>query len=265
VFWRVKTINQLLASAEKKSLHRSLGALQVTMLGIGAIIGTGIFVLTSAAAQKAGPGLMASFVIAGVVCALIALCYTEMSTMVPFSGSAYTYAYAVLGEYVAWIVGWALILEYTLSASTVAVGWSGYVIGLLNGIGIGFIPAALTKGPVEGGIINLPAALIALSVTALLVIGTRASALFNAVLVILKLVALSAFVVLSLPVMNMTHFEPFAPTGFGGISAAAATIFFAYLGFDAVATAAEETRNPRRNLSTRSSSARPSISSSQQE
>src|SRR5262249_48849268 len=156
----------------------------------GAIIGTGIFVLTAAAAQKAGPAMMVSFIIAGCICAVAALCYAEMASMVPVSGSAYTYSYAVLGEHIAWVVGWALILEYTLSASAVAVGWSGYSIGLLHQLGFEPLPRVLTRGPAEGGLMNLPAALVALSVTVLLVVGTRASALFNAVLVVIKLAAL---------------------------------------------------------------------------
>ena len=144
--WRVKSLDAILATAEKKSLKRSLGAVQLTLLGIGAVIGTGIFVLTATAAQKAGPGMMISFIIAGVVCAVAALCYSELSSMVPVAGSAYTYSYAVMGELVAWLVGWALILEYALGASAVAVGWSGHIIGFLDNIGF-HIPHALTVGP----------------------------------------------------------------------------------------------------------------------
>ncbi|MFZ5719509.1 MAG: amino acid permease [Pseudomonadota bacterium] len=246
--WRVKPLDAILATAEKKALHRSLGAFQLTMLGIGAVIGTGIFVLTAEAAQKAGPGMMLSFVIAGVVCAVAALCYAEMASMVPVSGSAYTYSYAVMGEVVAWMVGWALILEYAVAAGAVSVGWSGYVIGLLEASFGLEIPDALTLGPFDGGMINLPAMAIAGLVTWLLVIGTRESATVNAVLVAIKVSALTLFIILALPVMNMEQFTPFAPLGFAGISAAAASIFFAYVGFDAVSTAAEETRNPQRNM-----------------
>jgi len=245
---RVKPLDAILATAEKKSLHRSLGAFQLTMLGVGAIIGTGIFVLTAEAAQKAGPGMMLSFVIAGVVCALAALCYSEMSSMVPVSGSAYTYSYAVMGELLAWMVGWALVLEYAVAAGAVAVGWSGYFVGLLRemlGLDLG---TAYTLGPIDGGIFNIPAFLIALLITWLLVIGTRESAFVSAILVAVKIAALSLFVVLALPVMNAENFEPFAPLGFVGISAAAASIFFAYVGFDAVSTAAEETKDPQRNM-----------------
>src|SRR5882762_1900163 len=145
IFGRVKSLDAILATAEKKGLHRSLGAFQLTLLGIGAVIGTGIFVLTAEAAQKAGPGMMISFVIAGFVCAVAALCYAELASMVPVAGSAYTYTYAVVGEMFAWMVGWALILEYAVGASAVAVGWSGYFVGLLHGLGF-HIPAVLSNG-----------------------------------------------------------------------------------------------------------------------
>ena len=246
--WRVKPLDAILATAEKKSLHRSLGAFQLTMLGIGAIIGTGIFVLTAEAAQKAGPGMIAAFIIAGFVCAVAALCYSEMSAMVPVSGSAYTYSYAVMGEMMAWMVGWALILEYAVAAGAVSVGWSGYVVGLIENAFAIDIPNALVLGPMDGGIVNLPAAGVALLVTWLLVIGTRESAAVNAVLVLVKVSALTLFCVLALPVMKMENFTPFAPLGFSGVAAAAASIFFAYVGFDAVSTAAEETKNPQRNM-----------------
>jgi APA family basic amino acid/polyamine antiporter len=248
IFGRVKSLDAILATAEKKSLTRSLGAFQLTMLGIGAVIGTGIFVLTAEAAQKAGPGMMLAFVIAGVVCAVAALCYAEMASMVPVSGSAYTYSYAVMGELIAWMVGWALILEYAVAAGAVSVGWSGYVVGLIeNAFGID-IPDMLVRGPYDGGLVNLPAMGIAGLVTWLLVIGTKESAAVNAVLVAIKVAALTLFVILAVPVMNMDNFTPFAPLGFAGISAAAASIFFAYVGFDAVSTAAEETKNPQRNM-----------------
>ena len=180
--WRVKSLDAILATAEKKSLHRSLGPVQLTLLGIGAIIGTGIFVLTAAASQKAGPGMMLSFVIAGAVCAVAALCYSELAAMAPVSGSAYTYTYAVMGELLAWMVGWALILEYAVAASAVSVGWSGYFIGLLQSWGV-TLPQAIAVGPYAGGMMNLPALLIALVITGLLMIGTSESARVNAVLV----------------------------------------------------------------------------------
>lgn len=248
IFWRVKPLDAILATAEKKSLHRSLGPLQLTLLGVGAIIGTGIFVLTAEAAQKAGPGMMISFVIAGFVCAVAALCYSELAAMVPVSGSAYTYSYAVLGELIAWLVGWALVLEYAVAASAVAVGWSGYFAGLLQGyLGI-TLPPELTNGPYAGGIINLPAVIVCLLVSGLLIVGTKESATVNAVLVTVKIAALLAFIALALPVMETRHFEPFLPLGASGAMGAAASIFFAYVGFDAVSTAAEETKDPQRNL-----------------
>jgi APA family basic amino acid/polyamine antiporter len=248
LFDRVKSLDAILATAEKKSLTRSLGAFQLTMLGVGAVIGTGIFVLTAEAAQKAGPGMMISFIIAGFVCAVAALCYAEMASMVPVSGSAYTYTYAVMGEKLAWMVGWALILEYAVAAGAVSVGWSGYVVGLIENAFSIDIPDMLVRGPYDGGVINLPAMLIAGLVTWLLVIGTRESATVNSILVSIKVAALTLFVILALPVMKMENFEPFSPLGFGGIGAAAASIFFAYVGFDAVSTAAEETKNPQRNM-----------------
>src|SRR5919205_3252118 len=264
---RIKPLDAILATAEKKSLKRSLGAFQLTLLGVGAIIGTGIFVLTAAAAQKAGPGMMISFVIAGAVCAVAALCYSELASMVPVAGSAYTYSYAVMGELVAWLVGWALILEYALGASAVAVGWSGFITGLLDNVGV-HLPHALKVGPPIqwgflqggeiGGLINLPAVLVVGFVTTLLVIGTKESATFNAVLVVIKVTALALFLVITLPMVSghASNFQPFAPRGWGnplsssgtGILGAAASIFFAYVGFDAVSTAAEETKNPQRNV-----------------
>ena len=264
---RIKPLDEILATAEKKSLKRSLGAFQLTLLGIGAVIGTGIFVLTATAAQKAGPGMMVSFIVAGTVCALAALCYSELASMVPVAGSAYTYSYAVMGEIMAWMVGWALILEYALGASAVAVGWSGFMSGLLDSIGI-HIPHALKVGPPIqwgflqggeiGGMVNLPAVLVVAFVTTLLVIGTKESATFNAVLVVIKVTALTLFLIITLPMVSghASNFEPFAPRGWGnplsssgtGILGAAASIFFAYVGFDAVSTAAEETKNPQRNV-----------------
>ena len=246
--WRIKPLDAILASAEKKSLHRSLGGFQLMMLGVGAIIGTGIFVLTAEAAQKAGPGMLLSFVIAGSVCAVTALCYAELAAMVPVSGSAYTYSYAVLGELIAWIVGWALILEYTVAASAVSVGWSNYFVPLIQHSFDLKIPFEFTKGYFAGGLINVPAVVIAILVTTLLVLGTRESATVNAVLVCIKVAALVLFIALAEPVIKMANFQPFAPLGFLGISGAAASIFFAYVGFDAVSTAAEETRNPQRNM-----------------
>ncbi|WP_095011129.1 amino acid permease [Tsuneonella mangrovi] len=259
---RVKPLDAILATAEKKSLKRSLGWFQLTLMGIGCVIGTGIFVLTSVGAQKAGPGLMVAFAIAGLVCIVAAFCYAEIAAMIPVAGSAYTYSYATIGEFFAWTVGWALIMEYAIAASAVSVGWSGYFSGtVLGGLGI-HLPTWLSAGPlalggVEGGFINLPALVIALLVTFLLVIGTSESAKVNAVLVLIKVTALTAFVALTLTSSDFSvdKFNPFLPAGlFGGWGSgvgavgAAATMFFAYVGFDAVSTAAEETKNPQRNV-----------------
>ena len=253
LFKRVKPLDQILATAEKKGLTRQLGAFQLTMLGMGAIIGTGIFVLTAEAGQKAGPGMMISFVIAAVVCALAALAYAELASMVPVAGSAYTYTYGVLGEGLAWIVGWALVLEYTIAASTVCVGWSGYMNGLLANHGLG-LPAFLRAGPMDGGAFNLLAFLIGAVITFLLVIGTSKSAKVNSILVLIKVIALTVFIVIALPKVQDSNFQPFTPNGWGspmggiGVLGAAASIVFAYIGVDAVSTAAEETKNPNRNI-----------------
>jgi APA family basic amino acid/polyamine antiporter len=273
LFDRVKSLDAILETAEKKSLHRTLGVFQLTMLGIGGVIGTGIFVLTSEAAQKAGPGMLLSFIVAGFVCGVAALCYAELASMVPVSGSAYTYTYAVVGELLAWMVGWALILEYAVGASAVAVGWSNHAVGLLKGLGVDF-PNAISNADAlmakaqlmfgatpspdllvalhTGGWINVPAILISAVVTWLLIIGTTESARVNTILVSIKILALTAFVVLTIPIMKSSHFnsaaEPFLPTGTVGMFGAAASIFFAYVGFDAVSTAAEETKNPQRNV-----------------
>lgn len=260
---RIKPIDAILATAAKKSLKPTLGAFQLMLFGIGCIIGTGIFVLTSAGAQKAGPGLMLAFVIAGLVCVVAALCYAEISSTVPVSGSAYTYTYATMGEFLAWTVGWALVLEYAIAASAVSVGWSGYFVGtILNEFFGIYLPTWLSAGPlalggVEGGLINLPALFIALLITGLLMLGTSESAKVNAVLVAIKVSALTAFIGITLTsaYFDPDRFNPFLPAGlFGGFGSgvgavgAAATIFFAYVGFDAVSTAAEETKNPQRNV-----------------
>ena len=263
IFSRVKPLDAILATAQKKSLKRTLGWFQLTLFGIGCVIGTGIFVLTSVGAQKAGPGLMLAFAIAGAVCIVAALCYAEIAAMVPVAGSAYTYTYATVGEFFAWTVGWALIMEYAIAASAVSVGWSGYFTGTILNQFLGIhLPTWLSAGPlalggVEGGFMNLPAFVIALLVTWLLVIGTSESAKVNAILVGIKVIALTAFVALTLssPEFSAEKFNPFLPAGlFGGFGTgvgavgAAATMFFAYVGFDAVSTAAEETKNPQRNV-----------------
>jgi APA family basic amino acid/polyamine antiporter len=243
--------------APEHRLHRSLGWPHLIALGVGAIVGTGILTLTGVGAAKAGPAVILSFAIAGIICAAAALAYAEMATMIPASGSAYTYTYVVLGEGLAWFVGWSLILEYSLVVSAVAVGWSGYASGFLDGLGAG-LPRALIQGPELGGIVNVPAIFIIVLVAGLLIYGVRESANLNALLVVVKVVALGVFVAVALPYFNPEHFEPFMPYGFPksgppgaevGVMAAAAIIFFAFYGFDAIATAAEEAKNPGRDLS----------------
>ena len=255
---RRKDIDQVTVHEEGRRLVPTLSWPHLVALGIGAIVGTGIYTLIGVGANLAGPAVLLSFLVAGIVCACAALAYAEMATMMPAAGSAYTYSYAVLGETIAWIVGWSLILEYTLVVSTVAVGWSGYFVGFLDGLGV-HLPQALTVGPHAGGVINLPAILITFVVAGLLIAGTRESATLNAFLVAAKLIALAVFVAIALPAFDATHLQPFMPHGFAesigpdgkkyGVMAAAAIIFFAFYGFDAISTAAEETKNPGRDLS----------------
>ena len=250
---KTKSIEQLVGDVEHgaKALKRTLSATDLTMLGIGAIIGTGIFVLTgTAAANQAGPAIVLSYVAAGLACGFAALCYAEFASMIPISGSAYTYAYATLGEIFAWMIGWDLILEYAVGSMTVAVGWSGYFQRILAGFGLA-LPAWMSAAPgtgVEGALINLPAVLIVLVISALLVIGVRESARFNAVMVAVKLAAIFFFIIVGAGYVQPANWSPFMPYGVQGISAAAAVVFFAYIGFDAVSTTAEEAKNPSRDL-----------------
>lgn len=246
--FRKKSISDTLAGAKKNPLKKTLGAFDLIMLGVGCTIGTGIFVLTGIAAAKyAGPAISISFVIAGLACLFAALAYTELAAMVPVAGSAYTYSYVVLGEIVAWLVAWGLILEYTVAASTVSAGWSGYFVGILETGGIHF-PMSLAKSPFEGGIINLPAVMIALFIGFLLVRGTKESIVANRILVGVKLLVIFIFLYLSAPMIKMENYAEFFPFGWQGVGVGAAAIFFAYLGFDAVATTAEECKNPNRDL-----------------
>ncbi len=238
-------------------LRRTLSWPHLIALGIGAIVGTGIYTLIGVGANLAGPAVLISFLAAGIVCACAALAYAEMSTMMPAAGSAYTYSYTVLGETIAWVVGWSLILEYSLVVSTVAVGWSGYAVGFLEGYGV-HLPHALVAGPHAGGIVNLPAVFITFVAAGLLVLGTQVSATLNALLVVVKMIALLVFVVIALPRFDAALLHPFMPHGFfktvdaagngHGVMAAASIIFFAFYGFDAISTAAEETRKPERDL-----------------
>jgi basic amino acid/polyamine antiporter, APA family len=261
-----RSIAELQAEAERPTLRRALGPLNLTALGIGSVIGTGIFVLTgTAASQNAGPALVLSMIVAAVACALAGLCYAELASMMPVAGSAYTYAYASSGELVAWIIGWDLILEYALSASTIAVGWSGYFVSFLRDLGLALPPqltaargatAMAADGTVLQGVFNLPATVIVLLVAALLVIGIKQSADANTALVVLKVAVLIAFVALGASYVRREHLVPFIPPntgefghfGWSGVMRGAAVMFFAYVGFDAVSTAAQEARNPQRDM-----------------
>jgi basic amino acid/polyamine antiporter, APA family len=257
---KTKSIEQLVGDVEHgtKALRRTLTAFDLTLLGIGAIIGTGIFVLTgTAAANQAGPGIVLSYVMAGLACGFAALCYAEFAAMIPIAGSAYTYSYATLGEVFAWMIGWDLILEYAVGSMTVAVGWSGYFQRILAGFGV-HLPAWMSAAPgtqvvlPDGGVgtavFNLPAMLIVLAIMVLLVVGVRESARFNAAMVTVKLAAVVFFIVVGVGYVNPANWSPFAPYGWSGIMTGAAVVFFAYIGFDAVSTTAEEAKNPKRDL-----------------
>jgi APA family basic amino acid/polyamine antiporter len=273
---RTKSVEQSVRDTEEPEfrLKKALGALDLVLFGIGVIIGTGIFVLTGvAAAQNAGPAIAASFVVAGVACALAALCYAEFASTVPVAGSAYTFSYASLGEIVAWIIGWDLVLEFTVGAAAVSVGWSAYLTSVLQSIGV-TMPAAITAAPAEGGVLNLPAAAIALLLTGVLIVGITLSSWLNKAITAVKLSVVVFFVAFGAFFVDAANWAPFVPPrepaaatepsldatlwdivfgglgsyGFAGIVAGAAIVFFAYVGFDIVATAAEETRNPQRDL-----------------
>jgi APA family basic amino acid/polyamine antiporter len=251
-----KPIEPTATDESSPRLRPTLSWPHLIALGVGAIVGTGIYTLTGVGAERAGPAVILSFLIAGAVCACAALAYAELATLIPTAGSAYTYSYTVLGELVAWVVGWSLILEYSLACSTVAVGWSGYLVGWLQAAGI-TLPHELLAGPHGGGIVNLPAVLVSLAIAGMLIAGTRESATLNIVLVIIKIAALAAFVAIAAPAFQSGNLVPFMPYGFTshlvggetrGVMAAAAIVFFAFYGFDAVATSAEEARNPARDL-----------------
>lgn len=229
-------------------LHRSLTAFDLTLMGIGAIIGAGVFVLTGiAAATKAGPAIVLSYVVAGTASMFAALAYAELAASVGGTGSAYSYAYAGFGEFLAWIIGWNLLLEYVMSVGTVAIGWAGYVNNLFQALHIN-LPTAITTNPFEGGVINLLAVLIILSLTALLCFGVKHSARFNTFIVSIKLITIAVFIVVASMNVKISNWENFLPFGWIGVMQGAALVFFAYIGFDALSTAVEEAVEPQRNI-----------------
>ncbi|MCH4831494.1 amino acid permease [Flavobacterium columnare] len=267
--WKRKSIDLLLAEASdsEKGLKRTLSSGALVALGIGAIIGAGLFSLTGiAAAENAGPAVTLSFVLAAIGCAFAGLCYAEFASMIPVAGSAYTYSYATMGEFMAWIIGWDLVLEYALGAATVGVSWSRYFLELLNKFGI-HLPHSLICSPwetlklsdgtvIEGGVINLPAVLIVSLLSLLLIRGTKESANLNNFLVILKVTVVILFIILGWNYINPNNYTPYIPEntgvkgqfGWSGIAAGAATVFFAFIGFDAVSTAAQEAKNPQKGM-----------------
>jgi basic amino acid/polyamine antiporter, APA family len=230
------------------ALKRSVSAGQLTAMGVGAIIGTGIFVIIGQGVATAGPAVILAFILAAVACTFSALSYAELASAIPVSGSAYTYSYATLGEIVAWIIGWDLILEYGVSVAAVAIGWGGNVNEFLDSAFGVTLPDAISKSPEDGGVVNLPAVFVVLAVTVLLVRGTRESAVTNFVMVIIKLAVLLFFIVIAFANFSTKNFTPFVPHGSQSVTTAAAIIFFAYIGFDAVSTGSEEARDPRRDL-----------------
>jgi APA family basic amino acid/polyamine antiporter len=263
-----KSIDSLRAdAAAEHGLKRALGGMDLMLLGIGAIIGTGIFVLTGhAAADNAGPAVVLSFVAAGIASGFAGLCYAEMASMIPIAGSAYTYSYATMGELIAWIIGWDLILEYLVASAAVSVGWSGYAVAFVHDVlGITLSDTwtrapfvydeALSQFHATGAILNVPAMLVTAVVTAILVVGIKESARFNAVIVIVKIAVVLLFIAFCARFVNTANWHPFIPPeqghghfGFSGVMRGAARVFFAYIGFDAVSTAAQETRNPQKDL-----------------
>ncbi|MCL6611284.1 MAG: amino acid permease [Peptococcaceae bacterium] len=248
--FRKKPVESVLSQRRenRRGLIPALDAWDLTALGVGAIIGTGIFVLTGvAAANYAGPGVIFSFILAGTVSGLAAIVYTELAAAMPVAGSVYTFSYVTLGEVVAWLVGWNLILEYLVAAGAVAIGWSSYVGDLLRSVGI-VLPRALAGSPFDGGILNLPAVFIVLAVTALIITGTQHSAVANKVVVAAKLAAIFLFLLIGVRHVDPANWRPLLPFGVAGVFQGAAIVFFAYIGFDAVATASEEVKNPQRDL-----------------
>lgn len=266
--WSRKSIEALLSDAEggPRKLKRTLGAANLIMLGIGTIVGAGLFSITGiAAAENAGPAIVLSFIIAAIGCAFAGLCYSELATMIPVSGSAYTYAYATMGELIAWMIGWSLILEYAIGAATVAISWSAYVVSFLEDFGIQlppiiaaspWQPIRLMSGEVVYGLINLPAVIIVCLISTLLIVGIKQSAFINACLVVIKVAVVLIFISVGVFYITPSNYIPFIPEntgtfgefGYSGILRAAGVVFFAYIGFDAVSTAVQEAKNPQKGM-----------------
>jgi len=255
--WRTKSPAEIFDASEHTQLKKNLTAIDLAALGIGSVVGTGIFVATGQGAQLAGPGILLSFIIAAITCGFCALTYSELACMFPVAGSTYSYTYVAFGEVIAWIIGWDLMLEYMVAASAVASGWSTTFIGLLQSAGVKF-PKALVTAPIttneagkiilSGGVVDLPAIIITLLITWILFVGVRESAKFNNIIVVIKILVILLFVVLGITHVNLANMKPLMPFGWKGVMAGAAIIFFAYIGFDAVSTAAEETVNPKRDV-----------------
>jgi APA family basic amino acid/polyamine antiporter len=245
--FKKKSVDKMLEGANKTALKKNLKAKDIAAFGIGAVVGVGIFVATGTGAHLAGPAVIISFILAGIVACLCALCYCELSTMFPVAGSTYSYSYIVFGEIVAMIIGWCLTAEYLVACSAVASGWSGTFVGILKSIGI-TLPAAFITSPSKGGIVDLPAVLIIAVITYILYYGMKESARVNNIIVGVKIAIIVIFVALGVGHINTANYQPFAPFGFSGIFAATATIFFSFIGFDAISTAAEEAENPKKDI-----------------
>jgi len=245
--WATKSPQQIDDASEHTQLKKNLSAVDLAALGIGSVVGTGIFVATGQGAQLAGPGILLSFIIAAVTCGFCALTYSELACMFPVAGSTYSYSYVAFGEVVAWIIGWDLMLEYLVAASAVASGWSTTFIGLIESAGVK-LPHALVTTPLRGGIVDLPAILITLLITWILFVGIKESARLNNIIVAVKIIVILLFIFLGVKHVSLANLQPMMPFGWKGIMAGAAIIFFAYIGFDAVSTAAEETKNPKKDV-----------------
>ncbi len=246
--FKTKSIAEVHEYLAKPAFKRVLTGFDLFLLSIGVTIGSGIFVLTGiSAANYAGPAIMLSFLVSGIICIFTALAYAELASVAPISGSAYTYTYITMGESIAWIVGWSLILEYILCASTLASGWSGYVVGLLRASGLD-LPDQLTKDPFSGGVVNIPAMIVTFLVMLALIRGTKESSLINKTLVFIKLLTIFIFVYVAAPMFDPVNWNDFFPFGVNGMITGAAVIFYAYVGFDAVTTSAEECKNPRKDI-----------------